>query len=118
MTEPRKTKGTPDETDVHVGNMLRARRNQLGMSQEKLAEQVDLTFQQLQKYERGTNRIAAGRLYQFARVLEAPITYFFPDTAQQLMDGPAIASELAEARRCIQKAGRLVRQANEILGGA
>jgi transcriptional regulator with XRE-family HTH domain len=73
----RKTKGTPDPIDVHVGQRLRVRRSLLGLSQEKLAESIGLTFQQIQKYERGMNRISAGRLYQFSKILEVPVTYFY-----------------------------------------
>lgn len=73
----RKTKGTPDNVDVHVGQRLRVRRSLLGMSQEKLAESVGLTFQQVQKYERGINRISAGRLFQFSKILDIPVGYFF-----------------------------------------
>lgn len=75
--EKRKTKGTPDKVDVHVGQRLRVRRSLLGMSQEKLAEAIDLTFQQVQKYERGINRISAGRLFQFSKILDVPIGYFY-----------------------------------------
>jgi transcriptional regulator with XRE-family HTH domain len=73
----KKTKGTPDLIDVHVGQRLRVRRSLLGLSQEKLAEAIGLTFQQIQKYERGVNRVSAGRLYQFSKVLDVPITYFY-----------------------------------------
>ncbi len=75
--EKRKTKGTPDHVDIHVGQRLRVRRSLLGLSQEKLAEAIGLTFQQIQKYERGMNRISAGRLFQFSKILDVPITYFF-----------------------------------------
>lgn len=77
MAKTKKTKGTPDLTDKHVGERLRVRRSLLGMSQEKLAEAIGLTFQQIQKYERGTNRISAGRLYQFSKILDVPIGYFY-----------------------------------------
>ena len=73
----RKTKGTPNNVDVHVGQRLRVRRSLLGMSQEKLAESVGLTFQQVQKYERGINRISAGRLFQFSKILDIPVAYFY-----------------------------------------
>lgn len=63
--------------DVHVGNRLRMRRSILGMSQEKLAEAVGLTFQQVQKYERGTNRISASRLFDLSKVLSVTVSYFF-----------------------------------------
>jgi transcriptional regulator with XRE-family HTH domain len=76
-TQARKTKGTPDPVDIHVGQRLRVRRSLLGLSQEKLAESIGLTFQQIQKYERGMNRISAGRLYQFSKILDVPVTYFY-----------------------------------------
>ncbi len=69
--------GIPNPVDVHVGERLRARRALLGMTQEKLAEAVSLTFQQIQKYERGTNRVSASRLWQFSKVLKVSIAYFF-----------------------------------------
>ena len=70
-------KGGPKAMDVHVGNRLRMRRSIIGWSQERLAEAVGLTFQQVQKYERGANRISATRLYDFSRVLDVDISYFF-----------------------------------------
>lgn len=73
----RKTKGKVDEIDVHVGSRLKVRRSLLGLSQEKLAKTIGLTFQQIQKYERGLNRISAGRLYIFALILEVPVAYFY-----------------------------------------
>jgi transcriptional regulator with XRE-family HTH domain len=73
----RKTKGTPNPVDVYVGQRLRVRRSLLGLSQEKLAEAIGLTFQQVQKYERGMNRISAGRLFQFSKILDVPVAYFF-----------------------------------------
>lgn len=68
---------SPSHIDLHVGRRLYARRRELKLSQEALANRVGLTFQQVQKYERGTNRISAGRLYEFAKALETTITYFF-----------------------------------------
>ncbi len=73
--------------DVHVGRRVRIRRTLLGLSQEKLGEALDLTFQQVQKYERGANRISASRLYQIGHLLDVPVSYFFeeltePDTRQ------------------------------------
>lgn len=73
----KRTKGVPDPIDVHVGQRLRTRRSLLGMSQEKLAGIVNITFQQIQKYERGMNRISASRLYQFSKALDVPISYFY-----------------------------------------
>jgi transcriptional regulator with XRE-family HTH domain len=69
----------PSPIDVHVGSRVRLRRTLLGMSQEKLGEALGLTFQQVQKYERGVNRIGASRLFDLARVLDVPIGFFFDD---------------------------------------
>ncbi len=69
----------PDPIDVHVGARLRLRRNLVGMSQEQLGKVCRITFQQIQKYERGTNRMAASRLFQFSKILNVPISYFFED---------------------------------------
>ena len=70
---------TPNPIDVHVGNRVRMRRMLIGMSQEKLADKLGLTFQQVQKYEKGTNRISASRLYQIATHLGVPVQFFFED---------------------------------------
>ncbi|HEC90494.1 MAG TPA: XRE family transcriptional regulator [Alphaproteobacteria bacterium] len=69
--------GDPRPVDVHVGGRVRVRRTLLGLSQEKLGAAVGLTFQQIQKYERGTNRIGASRLFELSRVLDVPISFFF-----------------------------------------
>jgi len=71
--------GKPNPVDVHVGARVRLRRTLLGLSQEKLGEAIGLTFQQVQKYERGANRIGASRLWDLSRVLDVPVTYFFED---------------------------------------
>jgi transcriptional regulator with XRE-family HTH domain len=77
---PGRRKGDkPDPTDVHVGSRVRLRRNMLGLSQEKLGEAIGLTFQQIQKYERGANRIGASRLHDLSRVLDVPVSFFFDD---------------------------------------
>lgn len=81
---PRKTKDGPTPIDAHVGSRIRARRGLLGMSQKDLGEKVGLTFQQIQKYERGANRIGSGRLYEFSRILNVPISYFFDDMSAEL----------------------------------
>lgn len=65
--------------DIHVGGRVRLRRMVLGMSQEKLGEQLGLTFQQVQKYEKGVNRIGAGRLFDLSHVLGVPIQFFYED---------------------------------------
>ena len=71
--------GIPSPVDVHVGARLRVRRTLLGMSQTTLGDAIGLTFQQVQKYERGSNRISASRLFALTRVLDVPIQYFFDD---------------------------------------
>ena len=78
LTLPRKKHPRgPDPIDLHVGSQVRARRILLGLSQEKLADGLGITFQQVQKYERGSNRVSASRLYNMAQLLDVPITYFF-----------------------------------------
>ena len=69
----------PNPIDIHVGKRVRLRRTLLGMSQEKLGKAINVTFQQIQKYERGTNRIGSSRLYQLSQVLDIPVSYFFDD---------------------------------------
>lgn len=69
----------PSPIDVHVGGRVRLRRTLMGMSQERLGEALGLTFQQVQKYERGVNCIGASRLFDLARVLDVPIGFFFDD---------------------------------------
>src|SRR5277367_1577262 len=71
--------GKPNPIDTHVGARVRLRRTLLGMSQEKLGEAIGLTFQQVQKYERGANRIGASRLFDLSRVLDVPVSFFFDD---------------------------------------
>jgi transcriptional regulator with XRE-family HTH domain len=70
-------KKSPNPIDRHVGSRVRMQRMMLGMSQEKLADGIGLTFQQVQKYEKGTNRISASRLQHIAHILGVPVTYFF-----------------------------------------
>lgn len=70
---------TPNPIDIHVGNRVRMRRMLVGMSQEKLGDALGLTFQQVQKYEKGANRVSASRLYQMATTLGVPIQFFFDD---------------------------------------
>lgn len=79
--------------DAQVGNRVRLRRMLVGMSQEKLGEMLGLTFQQVQKYEKGVNRIGAGRLYQVAHILSVPISYFYEDVADRQADNLAVAND-------------------------
>ncbi len=71
--------GRPHPVDVHVGRRVRTRRTLLGMSQTALGQAIGLTFQQIQKYERGTNRIGSSRLFDLCKALDVPITFFFED---------------------------------------
>lgn len=82
---PGERESRPSPIDVHVGSRIRLRRTLLGMSQERLGDQLGLTFQQIQKYERGVNRVGASRLYDLARVLDVPISFFFDDLPDGLL---------------------------------
>lgn len=79
--------------DVHVGNRIRLRRTLMGLSQEKLGEALGLTFQQIQKYERGANRVGASRLYDLAQVLDVPIGFFFDDMQEARPSAPSSARQ-------------------------
>jgi transcriptional regulator with XRE-family HTH domain len=81
---------TPNPTDKHVGARIRMRRLMLGMSQTALADGLDLTFQQIQKYEKGVNRVGASRLQQIAHILRVPVEFFFEG-------GPAVSGAKADA---------------------
>ena len=87
-------KKTPNPIDKHVGSRVRMRRMMLGMSQEKLGDALGLTFQQVQKYEKGTNRIGASRLQQISHILKVPVAFFFEGAP--LLPGQS-ASGLSEA---------------------
>lgn len=92
----------PHPVDIHVGSRVRMRRTLLGMSQEKLGDALALTFQQVQKYERGANRVGASRLFEISRILDVPVSFFFEDmpaetasleTTEPATPGMAAASE-------------------------
>ena len=76
-------KKNPNPIDVYVGSRVRMRRMLVGLSQEKLGERLGLTFQQVQKYEKGSNRVSASRLYQMAQILGVPVQFFFEDLPEQ-----------------------------------
>jgi transcriptional regulator with XRE-family HTH domain len=80
-------KKQPSSIDAHVGSRVRLRRMLIGMSQEKLGELLGLTFQQVQKYEKGANRIGASRLYDISTILNVPVQYFFEDLPQATNSG-------------------------------
>jgi transcriptional regulator with XRE-family HTH domain len=87
-------KKAPNTTDQHVGRRVRMRRLMLAMSQEKLAAALGLTFQQVQKYEKGTNRIGASRLQQISHILQVPIAFFFegaPNASALRSNGSALS---------------------------
>jgi transcriptional regulator with XRE-family HTH domain len=86
--QTRPVRSKPDPVDIHVGSRVRQRRTLLGLSQEKLGEALGLTFQQVQKYERGANRIGASRLHQISRILDVPVSYFFEDLSAEVLSRP------------------------------
>ena len=83
----------PNPMDIHVGSRVRLRRMLLGMSQEKLGDNLGLTFQQVQKYEKGINRIGASRLFDLSKTLGVPISYFYEDAP---VAGPGLAGDPCE----------------------
>ena len=92
-------KGKPNPVDVHVGVRIRIRRAMLGLSQTTLGEQLGLTFQQIQKYERGTNRVSSSRLFDLTRVLDVPLAYFFDGMGDAITSqSPAALQGKAPAR--------------------
>src|SRR5437763_2317890 len=92
--------GVPKPVDVHVGARVRTRRLLIGMNQETLARALGLTFQQVQKYEGGANRVSASRLSQIANILGVPISYFFNDLEP---DGAEPSAHEREARERLQR---------------
>lgn len=86
-------KKKPNPIDIHVGSRIRLRRNMLGLSQEKLGESLGITFQQIQKYEKGTNRVGASRLQAISTVLTAPVAFFFEDAPGSTPQGAGFAED-------------------------
>lgn len=85
-SEEKASKGKkPNPVDVHVGGRVRLRRMLVGLSQEKLGDQLGLTFQQVQKYEKGVNRIGASRLFHLSQILDVPVQFFFDDVPSNAM---------------------------------
>ena len=97
----------PDPIDVHVGSRVRVRRTLLGMSQGKLGAALGLTFQQIQKYEKGANRIGSSRLYRLSRILDVPVAFFFDELPG---DVSAEAEGLADSGQESFEPDRLARQ--------
>ncbi|MEM8936751.1 MAG: helix-turn-helix transcriptional regulator [Pseudomonadota bacterium] len=94
--KPSRTKGGPHPIDAHVGARVKFRRMILGMSQEKIAKELGLTFQQIQKYEKGVNRIGAGRLYELSRLLDVPVQFFYDDYDTPIAAAPGMAEDDAD----------------------
>ena len=86
---------TPNPVDLYVGGRIRMRRRTLGVSQEKLAEDLGLTFQQVQKYERGANRVSSSKLYEIAQKLDTPLSSFF-EGLDQPAGGESVSGELID----------------------
>jgi len=109
----------PNPIDVHVGKRLRLRRTLLGMSQERLGELLGLTFQQVQKYERGVNRIGSSRLYELGQILDVPVSFFFDDMVGTRLPSrvhgalPGLAEESANFQRNLD--GTLLLERRETL---
>src|SRR6201996_6007744 len=98
-TEHRVPKKQANPIDVQVGNRVRIRRMLIGMSQERLGDLLGLTFQQVQKYEKGVNRIGAGRLFEVARILNVPVDFFYEGVSavnQPGLDDPRSAPPVME----------------------
>lgn len=95
----------PSDIDKYVGLQLRQARRELKISQEQLGDMIGITFQQVQKYERGVNRIASGRLYEFALALKRPITYFYPDIITDIDEDAERAESLmvSDLQKMIKK---------------
>src|SRR5918999_4218113 len=88
-TEDHMAKRNANPIDVHVGNRVRMRRMLIGMSQEKLGDQLGLTFQQVQKYEKGSNRVSASRLFQMSQILGVTIQFFYDDMPGSVSGNPS-----------------------------
>jgi DNA-binding XRE family transcriptional regulator len=84
----------PNPIDIHVGSRIRVRRMMIGLSQEKLAGGLGITFQQVQKYEKGTNRVGASRLQHIAGLLNVPISYFFAEGDNSLLAKPTVMGDV------------------------
>ncbi|WP_207462855.1 helix-turn-helix transcriptional regulator [Azospirillum sp. SYSU D00513] len=87
----------PDAVDVYVGSRIRTRRTLIGMNQTALAQRVGLTFQQIQKYEKGANRVSASKLWQFSQALDVPVSFFFEEMPGDLRKRGGLSPEPADA---------------------
>lgn len=100
-------KSSPDPVDIHVGARVRLRRTLLGMSQDKLGKALGLTFQQVQKYERGANRIGSSRLFQLSKILDVPVSFFFDEMTT---DTTKKADGMAEGNKQVFEVDKLSRR--------
>ena len=95
----RQPDGSPHAVDLHVGRRMRRLRNLLGISQETLAHKLGLTFQQVQKYERGLNRISSSRLFDISKVLNVRVSYFFDEMDEDVSAGSPLSLSLGDGSR-------------------
>ena len=100
-------KSSPDPVDIHVRARVRLRRTLLGMSQEKLGKALGLTFQQVQKYERGANRIGSSRLFQLSKILDVSVSFFFDEMTT---DTTKKADGMAEGNKQVFEVDKLSRR--------
>lgn len=117
MSEESGSKGKADYIDSHVGKRLKRRRILLGMSQQDLGDAVKVSIQQIQKYEKATNRIASGKLFSLAQLLQVPVTYFFDQDDEQTNLGFAeeqAAFETNESQASERELITLVRSFNDM----
>jgi transcriptional regulator with XRE-family HTH domain len=108
LRSPRRTAGRTQDIDRHVGARVRERRIMLGFTQQQLADLIGVTYQQAHKYERGINRISAGRLYEIAHVLSVPVNYFFDG-----LEGDAGRAVSPRERMCLELARNFAHIPNE-----
>jgi transcriptional regulator with XRE-family HTH domain len=104
----RRSTGRTQDIDRHVGARVRERRIMLGLTQQQLADLIGVTYQQAHKYERGINRVSAGRLYEIAQVLSVPVGYFFEG-----LDGHSTRSVSPRERMCLELARNFAQIPNE-----
>jgi len=107
-TDIKRTTGRTQDIDRHVGARIRERRIMLGLTQQQLADLIGVTYQQAHKYERGINRVSAGRLYDIARVLSVPVSYFFDGLDNQ--SGKPVGQR---ERMCLELARNFAQISNE-----
>lgn len=94
----RTPQGEPNPIDIHIGNRIRLRRNLLGLSQEKLASLLGLTFQQVQKYERGMNRVGGSRLWDIAKTLDVSVSFFYEEMDKEIANQSPRMFSLADTQ--------------------